>query len=150
MKKYLIYSFGILICLGLGISSGLLTSQSFDWYHQLQKPSFNPPNWIFAPVWITLYFLMGLVLGHLLLYQTTIKIGAVFFLQLFCNIIWSPLFFYFHRIDWALVDIIILWVSLVAWYLLNQKQIFRSYLMLPYTIWVSYALILNAWIFFLN
>lgn len=150
MKKYAIYCFGILICLGLGTGSGWLTRQSFDWYHQLNTPSFNPPDWIFAPVWTTLYIFMGIVLGHLILYKTSMKIWLVFIIQLFCNFIWSPLFFYFHRIDLALLDLIILCLCLMGWHAFNRKNIFRNYLMLPYTLWVSFALILNAWIFMLN
>ena len=150
MKKYWNYFFGIFICLGLGTLSGWLSGQSYPWYHQLHTPSFNPPDWIFPPVWTTLYVFMGIVLGHLIRFHTSFKIWVIFFLQLFCNIIWSPLFFYYHRIDGSLVDIIILWITLLSWHVLNRQQLLRNYLMAPYTIWVSFAMILNGWIFVMN
>ncbi len=149
-NKALTYTLSIIICLALGIGSGFISQNSFDWYHALAKPVFNPPDWIFGPVWTVLYIMMGIVLGHLILYPTSKTIWFIFVFQLLCNLLWSPLFFYFHKINFALLDLTLLWGSLIVWLILNRSQGLRLYLFLPYVLWVSFAFLLNIWIYKLN
>lgn len=150
MKNIIVYIIGIIICLGLGIGSGFISQNSFEWYHLLQQPYLNPPSWIFAPVWTILYIMMGIVLGHLYLYPSSKWVWGIFILQLICNFLWSPLFFYAHRIDLALLDLIILFSSLVIWMFIHRHQAFRFYLFLPYTLWSGFALYLNLSLYILN
>ncbi len=87
------------------------------WYETLNKPSFNPPNWVFGPVWTTLYFLMGISLFLIwkqLPGRERNRAILVFMIQLFLNFCWSFLFFYFHQLGLALVEILLLWLSIFA------------------------------------
>ena len=104
----------IILPLALGAIAGMFTSQSVaGWYAILNKPSFNPPNWIFGPVWTTLYMLMGISL-YLIWKQDASKERnlaiLVFLLQLLLNFGWSFIFFYFNMIGFALVEINLLWI----------------------------------------
>lgn len=144
------YFIGILICLGLGIGSGLVSQNSFEWYHHLTQPALQPPDWLFGPVWTILYILMGLVLGHLYLNPTSLWVWCIFTLQLVCNIAWSPLFFYAHQINLALLDLFILFTCLISWLIIHRHQCIRFWLFLPYTLWTGFALYLNLALYFLN
>ncbi len=150
LKNIMTYLVGVLICLGLGIGSGLVSQHSFEWYHQLTQPALQPPEWIFAPIWTLLYILMGVVLGHLYLYPTSPIIWCLFSLQLLCNIIWSPLFFYANRINLALIDLFILFGCLITWLIIHRHQSMRLWLFIPYTLWTGFALYLNMSLYFLN
>jgi tryptophan-rich sensory protein len=149
-KNIMIYTLSILIILSLGLLSGFISQSSFSWYHTLEKPYFNPPDWIFGPVWTILYIFMGIILAHLFLYPSTKNLKFIFLLQLILNLIWPPLFFYFHQVHIALIDLVLLWVCLIIWQIQNTKDPLRFYLFLPYTLWVSFAFILNASIDYLN
>jgi len=109
--------YSLLITLGVGFASGFATASSIGgWYAQLNKPSFNPPNWIFAPVWTLLYILMGISLSMIWKKPASLyKSNALwlFFIQLFLNFCWSFLFFNFHKIGLSLVDISLLWIFIV-------------------------------------
>ena len=119
-----------------------------EWYRQLPKPAWNPPNSIFGPVWTVLYILMAaaawLVWRQHGLLLTLVPLG-LFVAQLFLNAAWSWLFFDYHRIDLALVDILVLWVTLLATLLTfwNQSALAGA-LLIPYLAWVSFATALNA------
>lgn len=149
VKKYKIEIIGALICLSLGLFSGFL-SQSGDtaWYQSLHKPSFNPPSWLFAPVWTVLYIMMGVALGKLWREKAQRKLLlSLFVVQFIFNFVWSPLFFYFHRIDLALIDISLLWISLVIFLTAALKVRTVYWLFAPYFLWVSFAWVLNFSIF---
>ena len=146
----------ISICQIAGIIGSIFTSPSISgWYADLQKPLFNPPNWIFAPVWILLFTLMGISLYLILkenLNDNTVKIGiAIFSFQLILNIGWSFLFFSLQNILYALFEIIILWFAILLtisqFWKINKKS---SYLLIPYLLWVTFAAILNFAIWRLN
>ncbi len=146
----------ISICQIAGIMGSIFTSPSIPgWYDYLQKPLFNPPNWIFAPVWILLFTLMGISLYLILkenLNDNTVKIGiAIFSFQLILNIGWSFLFFSLQNILYALFEIIILWFAILLtisqFWKINKKS---SYLLIPYLLWVTFAAILNFTIWRLN
>ena len=146
----------ISICQIAGIIGSIFTSPSISgWYADLQKPLFSPPNWIFAPVWILLFTLMGISLYLILkenLNDNTVKIGiAIFSFQLILNIGWSFLFFSLQNILYALFEIIILWLAILLtisqFWKINKKS---SYLLIPYLLWVTFAAILNFTIWRLN
>jgi translocator protein len=125
------------------------------WYAELIKPSFNPPNWIFGPVWITLYLLMGIA-AFLTCRKNCGKpevrqaIG-IYAIQLILNIAWSIIFFGFHNSSCALVDIVMLWISIILTILAFYKiSRLAAYLLLPYLAWVSFASVLNYYLMMLN
>ena len=157
MKKILLLKLLVSIALPLGVGAiaGMFTAQSVpEWYAALNRPSFNPPNWIFGPVWTTLYILMGISF-FLVWKQDASKERnqaiLIFSLQLLLNFAWSFIFFYFHMIGFALVEIILLWVSIIIMLVLFYKaKPVASYINIPYLLWVTFATILNAGYYFLN
>lgn len=142
------------ICLGLGFISSILTAGSIPgWYDNLNKPWFNPPNWIFGPAWSVLYILMGISLYLFFSAKGKHKQSGLylFFLQLALNFFWSILFFGLRNPLLAAVDILLLWAAI----LLTIKSFYKisktaSYLLMPYIAWVSFATILNISILILN
>ncbi|MGB5691130.1 MAG: TspO/MBR family protein [Flavobacteriaceae bacterium] len=157
MKKRLTYIvISVIICLLVGFLSGFATQSSVDgWYVGLNKPSLNPPNWVFGPVWTVLYILMGVAAGLVWskgIHHIWVKTALYHFsFQLIFNALWSVVFFGFNRPFWALLVILIL----LALILLNMKS-FRvvsktaAYLLVPYFIWVCFATFLNYKIWELN
>lgn len=149
----------LLICIGfpmlLGAVAGITTSANIhDWYIFLNKPSFNPPNSVFAPVWTCLYFLMGI--SSYLIWKSPrspqrTKALSIFVAQLALNFLWSFLFFYFHMLAWALFDIVLIWLSVLAMiFLFARVNKAAALLQIPYILWLSFAGLLNASIWFLN
>ena len=141
------------LTLGVGILGGLVTAPSVvSWYPTLVKPSFNPPNWVFAPVWTTLYILMAIA-GWRVWRVTGFESRALLFwvLQLALNFAWSFIFFGMHEVGWALIEIAALWF-LVLFTMIAFLRIDRpaGLLFLPYLAWVSFAALLNAFVWHLN
>ena len=121
------------------------------WYSEIILPSFNPPSWVFAPVWSTLYLLMTIAIWKIWKNSFDTRILIIYFIHLFFNSTWSIVFFGFHLIGLALVNLIIILlfiIFLMREYFIRDKISF--YLMTPYLAWSSYALILNSSIFLLN
>lgn len=157
MKKKLKYiAYSIFISVVIGFLASFATQSSVnDWYLTLNKPSFNPPNWIFAPVWTLLYILMGIAAGivwgkglHHLLVKTALY---HFGFQLLLNAAWSIVFFGLKEPFWALIVIIsllILLVLTIRWFKLVSKV--AAFLLLPYLLWVCFAMVLNYKIWELN
>jgi len=145
----------ILLPIVVGAIAGMFTSAAVpEWYATLNRPSFNPPNWLFGPVWTTLYTLMGislfLIWKQIAGKERNIAI-FVFFLQLALNFCWSFIFFYFNMIGLALIEIIMLWISIVIMLVLFFKiKPIAAYINIPYLLWVTFATILNASYYFLN
>ncbi len=143
------------LTLAAGGIAGVFTATAIGtWFETLHHPSFRPPNWLFGPVWTILYILMGISL-YLIWKQeaTPIRKNAllIFALQLSLNFIWSFLFFYFHAIGFALIEIVALWVCISIMILqFNKVKPVAAYLNIPYIVWVTFALILNAAYFELN
>lgn len=139
----------------LGAIAGMFTSQAVpEWYSTLNRPSFNPPNWIFGPVWTTLYILMGISF-FIVWKQEASKMRnlaiIVFLLQMLLNFAWSFIFFYFNMIGVALVEILLLWASIIMMLVLFYKiKPIAAWINIPYLLWVSFATVLNASYFFLN
>ena len=122
------------------------------WYSMITKPSFNPPEWIFAPVWITLYIAMSVAIWLIWINpEKKEKIIYIYFIHLLINGSWSIFFFGLHLILASLIIIAVI-IFFVVWliklyYPINKLS---SFLMIPYLMWLSYAFILNFYIFILN
>lgn len=157
MKKKLTYiAIAVAICLIIGVLSSFITQSSVnDWYITLKKPSFDPPNWLFAPVWFFLYVSMGVSAGlvwakgvHHLWVQTALY---HFVFQLLLNAAWSIVFFGLKEPFWAFIVIITLLILLlltIHWFKVVSK--WAAYLLIPYLLWVGFATVLNYKIWELN
>ncbi len=149
----------LILCIALcqavgGLGAIFTTPEIPGWYASIQKPSFNPPNWIFAPVWTTLFILMGISLWLTLKAEiSTARKAAViaFAIQLVLNSAWSLLFFKLHSPLAGLVGVIFLWVAILTW-ILKTYPISKTgaLISIPYLLWVSFASFLNFWIWKLN
>lgn len=145
----------LIIPLIIGSISGFITANEIGtWFTTLKKPSFNPPNYLFGPVWALLYILMGISLYIIWTSPKSKerkKALQGFGLQLFFNFWWSILFFSFHLLFVAVIDILLLWIFLVYTIkLFKDIKPLASYLNLPYLLWVSFASVLNISIWWLN
>ena len=146
----------ILIPVLVGAISGYFTSSGVNgWYALANKPWFNPPNWIFAPVWTTLYVLMGIAFFLVWKSEPTnlIKKTAIvlFAFQLLLNFFWSFIFFKLQQPAWAFAEIILMWVMIlltILWF--GKISSTASWLLVPYICWVSFASVLNYSIWRLN
>jgi len=139
----------ILICHSAGFIGAVFTSSAIPtWYDSLKKPPFSPPNWIFGPVWIILYTLMG-ISAYLVWRQgindSQVKTALIIFgVQLFLNALWSPIFFGFRALFAGLIVIIIMWIAILLTILAFLKiSTVAAVLLIPYILWVSFATILN-------
>ena len=156
MKKAVGIVVFIAVCELAGVIGALFTTPAIPgWYAGLTKPAFNPPGWVFAPVWTVLYALMGIAAW--LVYDKRLKRPDVknalfvFVAQLVLNVLWSIMFFGAHRILGAFVIIVALWI-LILGTMLRFHKISRpaAYLLIPYFIWVGFATVLNASLYILN
>ena len=145
----------LILCQLAGLLGSLFTTPAIPtWYQTLNKPSFTPPNWIFGPVWISLFILMGISLFMVWRrqYHTQVKAALIFFsVQLSLNVLWSVAFFGLKLPLLGLIDIILLWIAI----LLTIQNFLRvskigGFLLLPYLIWVSFAALLNFFLWILN
>lgn len=144
-------------CVAIGYLSGEFTREGVEtWYTTIEKPSFNPPNAVFGPVWTVLYILMGiaagLVWGKIDEQRDLVKKGIIFFwIQLALNALWSYLFFGLHNPLLALIEIVVLWLMIYETFVqFNKVHKIAAYLLIPYLLWVTFAAILNASIWWLN
>jgi benzodiazapine receptor len=141
--------------LAVGAVAGIFTAEAIPvWYASLNQPSFNPPNWLFGPVWTTLYIVMGVsfyLIWKMDTSQNRNRAIGVFLFQLILNFFWSFLFFYFKNLGLALVEIILLWLSIATMIFTFYKvKPIAAYINIPYLLWVSFATALNAAYFYLN
>jgi tryptophan-rich sensory protein len=146
----------LLLTLAVGSLAGLATSgeTGSDWYINLQKPSYQPPGWLFAPVWTTLYIMMGiafyLVWKQPVSKDRNISIG-IFIAQLAFNFLWSFIFFKWHLTDAAFAEIVVLWILIfVTIFRFAKHSKAAAWLLIPYIAWVSFAFILTFDIMRLN
>lgn len=146
----------ILLCLLIGFIGSFFTAPSIEgWYASLAKPSFNPPNWVFGPVWTTLYIIMGISLFLILRKRKKTKLFGLaifaFSLQLYLNLLWSIIFFGFQLPFLAFLEIIILWIQILLTIIIFWKiSKIASILLFPYIAWVTLASVLNYFVFILN
>ncbi|MCZ8089505.1 TspO/MBR family protein [Flavobacterium sp.] len=157
MQKILRIATVILTCLAVGYISSIVIRENIPtWYADLNKPFFNPPNWIFAPVWTLLYVMMGFAAGRVWnkidTDEKNVKKAFLFFIiQLALNALWSYLFFGLRNPMLASFEIILLWLMIYETYLQFKKlDKISGYLLLPYLAWVSFATVLTFSIWYLN
>ncbi len=145
----------IVICFSAAALGGIVTGPAIgDWYPTLVKPAWQPPNWLFGPVWTVLYAMMA-VAAWLIWKPTGLKAAAVpltlFAIQLALNVAWSWIFFGFRRPDLAFLEILVLWLAIVAtmFAFFGRSQL-AGWLLVPYLAWVTFAAVLNLTIWRLN
>lgn len=156
MKKAFGILISVVICELAGIIGSVFTAPSIPgWYEGLAKPPFNPPNWIFGPVWTILYAMMGV--AAYLVYEKGMRnkevkrAMAVFAGQLLLNTLWSIVFFGAHMILAGVGVIVLLWVGILASILLFRPiSKPAACLLVPYILWVSFATVLNSSLYILN
>ncbi len=151
-NKYLFLGLILLVTFAAsGIGSFVTSSFKEPWYSEIILPSFNPPSWVFGPVWTTLYIFMSVAAWSAWEKTSDKKILKIYFIHLFFNSIWSVIFFGFHQILIALIDLVVILIFII-WLMKIYYQVNKIsfLLMTPYLLWSSYALILNATIFYLN
>jgi benzodiazapine receptor len=156
MNKWIVLIIAILVCQAAGIIGSIFTYPSIGtWYAELEKPFFTPPNWVFGPVWITLYTLMGISLFWIWQKgpnKENVR-GALlaFFGQLVLNSVWSIVFFGLQSPFYALILIVMLWflilLTIFKFYKIDKKA---GLILIPYILWVTIATALNYYIFVLN
>lgn len=152
MNKWIKLIVAILICQLAGVIGSFFTMPSIPtWYAGLNKPSFSPPNWVFAPVWVTLFTLMGISL-YLIWNKGFKRLPITLFsIQLALNVAWSVIFFGLQSMFYAFIEIIILWISILitilSFYKVSKKA---ALLLLPYIVWVTIAMTLNYYVWILN
>ena len=146
----------IVVCQAAGIIGSFFTAPNIrGWYAGLEKPDFNPPNWLFAPVWTLLFLLMGITLYLLWKDEGDHKNRRTalvfFFIQLGLNILWSVLFFGLGAPLLAFIEIVILWFAiwLTFWFAFRVRKT-AGILLVPYILWVAFAAVLNFFLWRLN
>lgn len=155
MNKTIKFFLCVGLTLAIGAIGGIATASGVNvWYQTLNKPLFNPPSYLFGPVWTILYILMGISFYLILQSSNTVfrkRAVIIFCIQLFLNFCWSFLFFKFQLVGTAFIEIILIWLSIVlmiiAFYKINRTA---AYLQIPYLLWVSFACVLNGSIWILN
>ena len=154
MTKNKYFSFIIILLITFAAPAiGSYATSTFKepWYSEIILPSFNPPSWVFAPVWSSLYLMMSLAIWKIWINTFDIKLLKIYFVHILFNSTWTIVFFGFHQIGLALLNLIIILIFI----LILMKEYFKKdkisfYLMVPYISWSSYALVLNTEIFLLN
>ncbi|HNP22040.1 MAG TPA: tryptophan-rich sensory protein [Panacibacter sp.] len=151
--KKLFLSLGITLL--TGSVAGIATANAINtWYSSLNKPYFNPPNWLFAPVWTLLYVLMGIALYLVWKLPRSAdrnRAITIFFVQLTLNFLWSFIFFSMQQTGWAFAEIVLLLIAILACiYFFEPLSKPATWLMLPYAAWVTFASVLNYSIWMLN
>ena len=151
-NKYLSLILIVLITFLASAIGGVVTSiYKEPWYSQIIQPSFSPPAWVFGPVWTSLYILMSIAIWFNWITHKDSKTIKIYFLHIFFNAIWTIIFFGFHQISLAFLNLLII-LFFILWLMkIYYKTTKLSFLlMLPYLLWSTYALFLNGSIFYLN
>ena len=148
-RPLILLGFTVLV-VGGGLLIGLLNIPG-PWYQALQKPFFNPPNWLFGPAWTFLYILIAIAGWRVWLRDSAGTLMKVWWLQLVLNFLWSPLFFTLHMIGAALLVVAAMLAAILAFVALAwQRDRPSALLFIPYAAWVAFATLLNGSIWFLN
>ena len=152
-NKILSFILFVLITYSASVIGGLATIGFKEpWYSQLIKPSFNPPDWIFAPVWTSLYLMMTIAIWKFWhSANKNVNTVYIYLIHLIFNTTWSVVFFVFHKITLALIVLIILIILIIILIMrFRRVNLLSFYLMIPYLLWCFYALILNLTLIILN
>jgi tryptophan-rich sensory protein len=153
IQRYRALAAWIAVCFFTGVATGLLFPPD-AWYQSLTKPSFNLPNWIFGPVWSTLYVMMGVAAWRV--WRTPASHDRArgitgFILQLAFNAAWTPVFFGLQLIGWAIVVVLLMWLAVaVTIFFFHRVDRIAAWLLAPLLAWVSFASVLNIVIWRLN
>jgi translocator protein len=156
MKNWLKLVVSIFLPLAVGAVAGMTTASEINgWFQTIEKPAWQPPNWLFGPVWTVLYILMGI--AFYLIWKTKAPKGikrmaiTLWLIQLVFNFLWSFIFFKEHQLDWALAEILVLWffVLLSILFFARISKV-AAWLMVPYISWVTFASLLTFTINELN
>ncbi|MEQ1953851.1 TspO/MBR family protein [Mesorhizobium sp. CN2-181] len=140
----------LLLTVGGGTAIGLATAPG-PWYDTLQKPAFNPPPWVFGPVWTVLYILIAIAGWRIWRVERDGILTKLWFAQLVVNFAWSPIFFSLHSIGLALPVILVLLVLIASFVVMAwRRDPIAAWLFIPYLAWVAFATLLNASLFALN
>lgn len=152
MRNWLVFIGCILLAEGAGLIGTLATTPAIGgWYATLIRPDIAPPNWVFGPVWTTLFFLMGVALFLVWRRGGTAVAYVAFGFQLALNILWSFIFFGAHNLGGALIEIALLWIAIAATiWAFAKKSKTAAWLLVPYLLWVSFASYLNFMFWTLN
>lgn len=156
MSSFVKLLIAIAIPVLVGGISGFFTVTGVDsWYQTIQKPSWNPPNWVFGPVWTTLYVMMGIALWLVWKEDTSRELKMIAFIlfgvQLILNFLWSFVFFKLEQPGFAFLEILFMWVAILATiFAFAQVNKTAAWLLVPYISWVSFAAILNFTIWRMN
>jgi translocator protein len=153
MKRFAWLLGWIVLCLAAG-AVGAIVSGPDAWYQSLNKPTWTPPSWVFAPVWTTLYILMAIAAWQVWEQRSAANVRtpiALFLVQLALNAAWTWIFFGLHRPDWAFFELVVLWLAVVA----TAATFYRirpmaALLLLPYLGWTTFAAALNGAIWLMN
>jgi translocator protein len=149
MNKYLSLAEFIVVVLSVGLLIGYATAPG-AWYQSLEKPPFNPPNWVFPVAWTIIYVLIAIAGWRVMIIEGLNGwTGRTWFAQMALNWAWSPVFFGLHMPFAALAIIVLLLTSIIAFLLLARDDKARL-CFLPYAAWVAFATVLNGWIAFAN
>lgn len=153
-RQVAVYAAFLLACLAVAVTGGIANSYGLGaWYPSLVKPSFNPPNWIFGPVWSVLYVMIAVAGARLVLSPADAKEPALalYGVQLALNAAWSWVFFYGQALGAAAVVILALWLAILGTIAFSwTKDRLASLFLIPYLAWVSFAAVLNIAIWRLN
>ena len=140
----------LVLVVGGGLAIGFLTAPG-EWYAQLTKPAFNPPSWIFAPVWTVLYILIAITGWRTSAHDFGGRRMRLWWTQLTLNFLWSPVFFAAHQIGLALLVILLLLSAILAFIIISWREDrLAAWLFAPYAAWVLFASVLNGAIWLLN
>lgn len=145
----------VVLVLGLGSGIGIFFGPD-EWFGLLQKPTWNPPGWVFGPVWTLLYVMMGISVWLISRAPDTTRATLnyamrLFWLQFMLNLAWTPIFFGLHSPLLAFIVICMLWIAvLLTVSAFSKISIKAAYLLVPYLVWISFALVLNGTIWLLN
>ena len=151
-NKYVSFTFIVLITFSASAIGGVVTSiYKEPWYSQIIQPSFSPPSWVFGPVWTALYLMMSMSIWLHWISTKNKKVLIIYFIHIFFNGLWSIIFFGFHNIMIALLNLLVI-LFFIIWLLLiyYRTNKLSFLLMLPYLLWSCYALLLNSNIYYLN
>lgn len=153
--RWIVLVIFLAVCLGAGGLGAIATTPEIEgWYRTLAKPSWNPPDYVFGPVWTTLYVWMAIAAWLVWKpegFRAAAMPLALFASQLVLNIAWSFIFFGMHQPGWALLEIVFLWLAIVATTVsFSRRSRVAGWLLAPYLAWVSFAAVLNAVIWRMN
>jgi tryptophan-rich sensory protein len=154
-RQVIALAISLVICLGAAGIGSMLTIPSIPtWYSTLQKPSWNPPNWLFGPVWTVLYISMAVAAWLIWRQSSSFDVRlplTLFAIQLALNVAWSGIFFRLHLVGAAFLEVTLLWIFILATTIaFGAVSRTAGYIMVPYLLWVTFASTLNGTIWRLN